>query len=90
MLTLMFKKFYFVSAGEDTSYGACGYLLMGISFFIIIVTFPVAICLCVKVRKILQNICMNDICLFCICLNGFVVLHSKKKHFIYNLHKILS
>ena len=37
------------SAGEDSSYGACGYLLLGLSIFIIIVTFPIAICACVKV-----------------------------------------
>ena len=37
------------TSGEDADYGCCGYLLLGLSIFIIIITFPIAICMCVKV-----------------------------------------
>ncbi|XP_078488978.1 stomatin isoform X1 [Ciona intestinalis] len=36
-------------SGEGTEYGFCGICLMILSGFIIFITFPVAICLCVKV-----------------------------------------
>ena len=47
-ISVIFYLFMF-AAGEDANYGACGYLLMALSIFIIIITFPIAICLCVKV-----------------------------------------
>uniref|UniRef100_F7AFI4 Erythrocyte band 7 integral membrane protein n=2 Tax=Ciona intestinalis TaxID=7719 RepID=F7AFI4_CIOIN len=36
-------------SGEGTEYGFCGICLMILSGFIILITFPVAICMCVKV-----------------------------------------
>ncbi|XP_078495508.1 stomatin isoform X1 [Ciona intestinalis] len=36
-------------SGEDTEYGCCGYALMGISVFIMILIFPIALCAGIKV-----------------------------------------
>uniref|UniRef100_H2Y8J7 Band 7 domain-containing protein n=1 Tax=Ciona savignyi TaxID=51511 RepID=H2Y8J7_CIOSA len=37
------------TAGDDADYGCCGICLLILSGFIILLTFPVAICMCVKV-----------------------------------------
>jgi len=41
---------FMISGGEEADYGCCGYLLLGLSMFIILITFPIAICACVKVK----------------------------------------
>ena len=40
-----------LNISEKQSYGCCGYLLIGISYLLMIITFPLSLCVCVKIIK---------------------------------------
>lgn len=39
-----------INENNDEDYGCCAYILIGLSYFVFILTFPLAIFVCVKVR----------------------------------------
>lgn len=48
---------------QDGDIGFCGYILWGLSLFLIVITFPVSLCLCIKVSlKHAANITISVLC----------------------------
>ena len=50
------KFFYYIFYFEDDAqqdakegYGCCGYFLMGLSYFLVFISFPFSLCCCIKV-----------------------------------------
>jgi erythrocyte band 7 integral membrane protein len=40
---------------NSTGYGVCGFFLIGVSYFIVVLIFPIAICCCLKIIKEYQR-----------------------------------
>ena len=56
ILSILFYYFLFLDRGDGESHiGCCGYILMLLSWLLIIVTFPFSLCLCIKVRNFFKN-----------------------------------
>ena len=44
-----------VSDSPSEGIGCCGYVLMGLSYLLILITFPFSLCLCIKVSCVEQH-----------------------------------
>lgn len=57
MCELVLTSFVSSAGGEaDAGLGCCGWLLVIISFFLTLVTFPISVWMCIKVRHSLQHL----------------------------------
>lgn len=52
LVTMIRAVYFFLTDLPDTSLGICGWILVCVSFILVIATFPLSIWMCIKVKNI--------------------------------------